>query len=250
MITLIVVLSLILIIILIIYIAYRRITRKVKSVMRDLYGTSNLRDADRMLKQEMAATPKSVSAMTSLLLPKITKDFPDFSFPEMRDRANNVLTSYLMAVDNNNPSVLKEGTEDLKAKLKNQLDMLHSQDYSEHFEDIAIHRNEIYRYQKLSGRCIITFQAAVQYLHYIIDGSGKVVGGDKDTIFQTKYNIDLVYLQDRNIVNQTMDSGLGLNCPNCGAPIKGLGEKFCEYCGTAVIEFNIKTWSFNNIQET
>ena len=245
---LIVTLVLILIIIGIIYTAYRRIKRKVKSSLYQLFGTSDIRKANQMMQQEVSSTPKSVSAMTSLYLPKITKDFPDFSYNEMKDRANNAVTSYLMAIDSLNPSLLREGTSDLKNKLTNYVEMLKASGKNEHFEDILIHRTEISQYRRLAGRCIITFQTALLCMHYVTDDSGKVTNGSADMIYQTKYNTDLLYIQDRNLINETSDNGLGLNCPNCGAPIRSLGDKCCEYCGTSVVAFNIKTWDFNNIE--
>ncbi len=45
-------------------------------------------------------------------------------------------------------------------------------------------------------------------------------------------------------------SGIALNCPNCGAPIKDLGVKTCSYCGTGVIDLVKKTWILNDIQES
>ena len=38
-------------------------------------------------------------------------------------------------------------------------------------------------------------------------------------------------------------------CPNCGAPIKNLGAKFCEYCGSAVEVINSRVWSLEHIKE-
>ena len=38
-------------------------------------------------------------------------------------------------------------------------------------------------------------------------------------------------------------------CYNCGAPVRNLGMKFCEYCGTGVIEVNTRVWKFNSITE-
>jgi hypothetical protein len=60
---------------------------------------------------------------------------------------------------------------------------------------------------------------------------------------------DLIYIQDRDIVELDLDGTLALNCPNCGAPLKGVGAKNCEYCGSPVIEFNIHAWSFSAIRE-
>ena len=39
------------------------------------------------------------------------------------------------------------------------------------------------------------------------------------------------------------------HCPNCGAPLSRLGAKVCEYCGTPVIEINIKEWSFSAVRK-
>ena len=44
-------------------------------------------------------------------------------------------------------------------------------------------------------------------------------------------------------------TALGVNCPNCGAPVKTLGEKFCQFCGTAIKEINIRSWKFNSVNE-
>ena len=38
-------------------------------------------------------------------------------------------------------------------------------------------------------------------------------------------------------------------CPDCGAPIKNLGAKFCEYCGSAVEVINSRVWSLEHIKE-
>ena len=79
------------------------------------------------------------------------------------------------------------------------------------------------------------------------DENGKVVFGDKNLKNQTVYEVSLVYVQDIDKVGA--DSGLGINCPNCGAPIKNLGMKFCEYCGTGVVEVNERAWKFNSVNE-
>ena len=42
--------------------------------------------------------------------------------------------------------------------------------------------------------------------------------------------------------------GLGLSCPHCGAPVRNLGQKFCEYCGSGVIEVNTRVWKFNSVR--
>jgi hypothetical protein len=80
------------------------------------------------------------------------------------------------------------------------------------------------------------------------DREGKVLSGSRDTLFQAKYETDLIYIQDRSLVENDSDSVIGLSCPNCGAPITTLGEKFCRYCGSGIIELNIHAWSFSDVR--
>ncbi|MCM1158180.1 MAG: zinc ribbon domain-containing protein [Bacteroidales bacterium] len=244
----IIILILILAIIIAIYCGITYIRNKTQEMSRALFGTSDITKAAKQMKQEYSTTPKSVSAMTSLLLPKIVSDFPDFQYNEMKERAENVLIGYLRAVTERNPAVLKDGNTELKVQLENHIQMLSARDLQEHFDQIRIHRTEISQYRKTEGRCVITFQSALECYHYITDSSA-VQEGSKEYKYQTKYNVDLIYIQDRSLVENELDNALGVNCPNCGAPLSSLGAKVCEYCGTPVIEINIHAWSFSNIDE-
>ena len=148
-----------------------------------------------------------------------------------------------------NPALLTEGTGELKDKLSMRIEMLKREEQREHFSDIKIHRTEIGQYRKIKGRCSVVLQSAVEYIHYLEKG-GQLIKGKKDLKEQSKYNVELIYIQDRDTVENLGDSGLALNCPNCGAPLSGLGAKKCAYCDTPVVEFNIRTWNFSNVTET
>lgn len=226
-----------------------KVKRSVENFSRAAFGTSDLREGFRQVEEEYAATPKSVSAMTSLYLPKIKKDFPEFQYDEMKVRAENALTSYLMAVDGMNKGALREGNRELCDKLEMRIEMLKGSGKREHYKSVKVHRTEISDYKKRNGRCIITFQTALQYYHTLVDENGKLLGGSDELLTQSKYNTDVIYIQDRNLVEDERDLSLGLNCPNCGAPVAGTGSKVCEYCGTPIVELNIYAWSFSNITE-
>lgn len=232
-----------------IWILFKKITRKVENFSRMAFGTSDIRKGVEQIQKEYAATPKSVSGMTSLYLPKIAADFPEFKYDEMKSKAVNVLCSFLLAVDRMNSGKLEDANEELQNQLENRILNLKGSSKREHFKEIKVHQTEINNYRKTEGRCIITFQSSTQYYHYIEDEEGKLLSGSRDVLFQSKYNVDLIYIQDRNIVENELDYALGLNCPNCGAPISSLGAKVCEYCGTPVIEISIHAWSFSSITE-
>ncbi len=186
--------------------------------------------------------------MTSILLPKITTDFPDFNFEEMRERSNNVLTSYLIAIDALDPVKLVEGNSELKEQLQMHIHMLNDKHYEEHFERIKIHKTEITKYEKTNGRCVVTFQSALEYIYYITE-NGKIKTGRTDRKEQTRYETDLIYIQDRDMVTNAQDFALGINCPNCGAPISNLGAKFCQYCNTPIVELNLYAWTFSKVRQ-
>lgn len=244
----IIILVLIFVLIGVCYIIYRRVSSTVRFYSNKLFGTPSVRDGINIMEAEYAATPKSVSAATSLCLPRIVKDFPDFHYEEMRDRAENVLISYLRSIDSRNSLLLTEGTSELKKKLDMQIEMMNAQGIRSHYDKIKVHRTEINQYRKDRARCSIIFQSAIEYV-FFAESQGNVIAGRKETKTQTKYNIELIYIQDRDLIENTQDKALGVNCPNCGAPLSGVGAKICAYCDTPMVEFNIRTWHFGNVEE-
>lgn len=226
----------------------KQVTNSVKEVSKAVYGTDDIVECVKRQQFEQSLTPRSVSNMSSVYLPKIQKDFPEFHYDEMRERAKNVLTSYLFSIDEADPSKLSEDNDELKNALVMHLQLLNDRNYEEHFERMKIHKCEISDYVKKDGRCTVTFQAAIQYYYYITQGD-IIKTGRKDQLKQSKYELELVYIQDRDFIKETGDSALGITCPNCAAPISNLGAKHCIYCGSPVVEFNIHAWSFSSVKE-
>ena len=225
----------------------KQVTDTVKDVSQAVYGTEDIGEGIKRQQFEQSLTPRSISNMTGVYLPKIQKDFPEFHYDEMRERAKNVLTSYLFSIDEGDPSKLSEGNEELKNALVMHLQLLRDRDYEEHYERMKIHKCEIANYVKKDGRCTVTFHASIQYYHYITEGD-TIKTGRKDQLKQAKYEIALVYIQDRDLVKECGDSALGVTCPNCAAPISQLGAKHCIYCGSSIVEFNIHAWSFASVK--
>lgn len=225
----------------------------ISKISKSLLGTENVVKGIVDLKEktdyEMENSVKSVSAMTNIYLPKIKKDFPEFNYDEMKSRAQTVLLSYLRALDCESIEDLKDVTVDFRRKVENQIVMGKGDRINEHYRNPKLHRTEISNYVNRNGQCIVTFQTAIQYNYYKVK-DGKTIAGGQDKVTQSRYDIDCIYIQDRDIVMNTMDEGFALNCPNCGAPVKGVGAKSCSYCGSPIVEFNIKTWSFSDVRRT
>ena len=216
------------------YYAYRKIKRKVEDVSQALFGTDSLVEGWNKQADELAATPKSVSGMTRIFEPQIQRDFPDFNLVQFK------------AIDSGNVSLIRDASEELKAQVENRIEMNLSEGIREVYEKIRIHRTEISNYEKKQGKCIITFQSAVEHLHYK-KKDGTVVSGDENRLEQTKYNVEVMYIQDEKIAK--IDNAVGTTCPHCGAPVTNLGAMYCEYCGLAITPINLKVWTLHRFYE-
>jgi hypothetical protein len=178
---------------------------------------------------------------------------PVITFHDFRvvvgDKAKNVLRGYLNAIATGSVATLpEEVTPTLKNSITEILENLNANGQKQYYLEPVIHACEIGRYIKNGATVTIRFNTSVGLYSYIEDENGKVINGDRDEKLQTLYELDLVYLQDAETMG-VYGEGLGLNCPNCGAPIKRLGQKFCDYCGTGVIEVNTRVWKFSAIRE-
>ncbi len=241
------VLLLVLVIALIGLILYIR--KKTRAFSRKVFGTPDLAEGLKQAGIRDTERPRSVSAMTGLLAPKIKADFPEMNPPEMINRAKNVLLSYLRGVTERNKACLQEGNSELKNQLENHIANLDAQGLKERFDNPYIHRAEISDYRQDKGRSVITFQAALECIHTIKNSDGKIVKGNAELKYQTRYNVEMIYIQDRDIVENELDGAIAVNCPNCGAPLSMRGAKKCRYCGAPVIEVNMYAWSFSSVEE-
>lgn len=222
-------------------------------VFSKLYMLS--RSAERILNMfkgiegdtiRLKETPKSVSAMTRLELPRIEKDFPEFSWPEWRQRSENILKGYFEAVEHKDLSYLKDAGYGLKEQVRLAIQDAYERDITEKFDAVKVHCCEIARYQREPFLCRVAVQLSVEYLHSLDDkGIYKVLENEKE---QHRYELEIVYVQDVSVIGTT-DMGVGINCPNCGAPVSSLGDKVCAYCSTEIEPINIRVWTANKISE-
>ena len=225
---------------------YFFVKEKLATVSKSLFGTDSFLEGWNRQADILAKTPKSVSGMTRVFAPQIERDFPDFDLSQFKHKVENMLVSALQAIDAEDVSILKEPTKEIKKQVENQIFQNQSEGVGETYEQIRIHQTEITDYVKRDGTCKIVFQSALEYLHYQTR-DGKVIAGDAKRLTQTKYNVEVVYIQDEQLVK--IDNAVGTTCPSCGAPVKKLGAMYCEYCGLAVIPLNLKVWTLHKYYE-
>ena len=72
---------------------------KIRQISREFFGTSSLIEGLKRQEALEDDTPKSVSGMTRVELPRIEKDFPEFHWPEWKQRCENQLKGYLEALE-------------------------------------------------------------------------------------------------------------------------------------------------------
>ncbi len=193
----------------------------------------------------LAETPKSVSGMTRILRPQIERDFPDFSLDQFINKAENFLAAALSAVSSGDAGGLADVSEEALRQVENRIADNRKAGIREIYTQIKVHQTEVANYRKSSGSCVITFQSAVEHYHYR-EKDGRLVSGDRERKEQTKYNTELVYIQDERLAG---GSAVGTVCPNCGAPVSQLGNLRCEYCGLAVTPVNLKVWKLHSYYE-
>ena len=222
---------------------------KLKNVSKQVFGTDNFFEGYNEQKRKLAETPRSVHSMTGVYLPKIREDFPEFDYDYFCTGAKAVVRGYLNAIATRSTATLpKDITQSLKNHISEIIENLNINAQRQHYEEPVIHDAQIARYNKNGATVTIQFNVSVGVIAYLEDESGRILNGDRNEKLQTVYEVDLVYLQDADKMG-VYNEALGLNCPNCGAPIRNLGQKFCEYCGTGVIEVNTRVWKFNAVRE-
>lgn len=219
---------------------------RLKRFSRHVFGTDSLAEGLKWQEEMLAETPKSISGMTRIYEPQILQDFPEFNWQEFRRKAEQLLLLAFEAISAGEAARIRGGFAAFRQQVENQIAGNARAGIREVYQQVQIHNTEITRYEKKAGTCVITLQSAVGHIHYK-ERQGRVIQGRRNLPVQTKYNIELMYVQDP--ARAGAGDAVGVNCPNCGAPVTKLGAKFCEYCGTEVIPVNVQVWSINGYYE-
>lgn len=233
---LIVILVLIIIILFLLLGAYLYIKKKVSDFTLKYFGTSNLKDAVEKSELLASETPKSLSSMESISLNQIKKDFPDLNINELKGMVEKSILECLDAIESKDSKNINIKSDKVISWINSRIKDLRNKEIK--YDKIRFHRTVINKYENENGIATIYFQSAVEYFYKENNNIGKKV--------QDRFKLEFIYIIDESKVEESKRV-LGLNCPNCGAPITSLGEKVCKYCDTGIKELFKKTWTLNNI---
>lgn len=211
---------------------YLRVKNKIENFSNSVFGTKNILDGFKKQELELSNTPKSVASMDSVEIPKIQKDFPNLDINEIKSMAQDAVLLYYKSLEKRKAQEIFNGTEKLKHKMQEMVEHCIKENTS--YSHIKIHRTVINSYKKSLGMCIIVVQSSLEYIL------------NKDKKVQDRVNTELIYVYDNSKLSE--EYGISLNCKNCGAPIKELGNKYCPYCGTGVVITTSKVWKIDDIK--
>ncbi len=234
---LIVILVLLIILVLIVMFCYLYIRTKTRSFLGQYFGTTSLSEAFNKSNLEAESTPKSLSGMDNIYSSRIKRDFPSLNINELKSKAESMILKTFDAIENGDKDAFK-AYERLNTFINNKID-----DYKDnevHFYSTKVHRTVLNKYEKTDGIATLCFQSSVEYVIETKKTKSKKV--------QTRIQTEFIYIVDESKVIYEKKA-LGLNCPNCGAPIKGVGEKKCVYCGSGIEDIVNRTWTINNLAE-
>lgn len=212
---------------------YFIIKRDIKKTWKNFFGDKSFNEVMNQQQIETENTPKSLFGMETSYLGQIKKDFPDLNINELKSMGENYIIKYLNAIEEKDKTKIEHTSDKMMSIIESKISDLKNK--SVKYDNIKIHRTVVNKYEKKNGIATITLQTAFEYIYKENEKTKKI---------QDRYSSEFIYTIDSE---QTKTNALGLNCPNCGAPIKNLGEKFCVYCGSGIKDIVKRSWILNNI---
>ena len=230
------------IIAIIIFMIYRKITKSIgrQSMNEIVNAAKNIKN----IKDEEYTREKNVSGMTNLLEPEILRDFPEFNKELLFSIVERQLRQIFNALESKSIETMQKDDESILIlpKIKEEIADMETTNTSVRFDDVAFHRHAIKEYVKSQGVATIKTSSALEYFYY---NNNKKNNSLKK---QTRYTCEFVYVYDEAKFG-IKENVFVINCPNCGAPLRGLKHITCEYCLSEIHPINLKIWKMSSYKE-
>jgi len=197
----------------------------IKRKLNNMFGM-DLSEIIKQAKLEDEQLPKSLSSMDSIYLESLMKDFPEININEIKRLAESNIIDILNAIEN-------KDTSKLKGKMKILAENKINDNKNARYDNLKFHNTVLSRYQKTKEIATIVIGSSFEYIL-------------NDKKIQDRAKVEFIYVIDAEKINPNQKL-IGLNCPNCGSPIKTLGLKHCSYCGTGIKDVVKKVWICNDV---
>ena len=235
--------GIILIVAIIAFIVYKKITNFTNSIG---LPAGDLKSMIEQSEHEARYRPKSVSGMTSVTIPKIKNDFPNFSESELYTKLETSLNLIFNALSTKQISDSSELVI-IRNNLEEKINSLKNNFIDISISDVVFHKHVIKEYNKSNGALHIILQTSLEY-YYEEKQNNEVKVKRTDWKKQTSYTTEFIYVYNTDEFETTRTT-IGARCPNCGAPVKALGQKSCEYCASGLEDLNLKSWFISSYKE-
>lgn len=206
------------------------IKKKIRSASRSLLGGLKMSDLKYAIQSareaEITPEPRTVFGATSIYLPQIIKDFPDFHESDAVTAVKKLIFEYL--------SIRYEGKErfaesNTEPGLESLVDVKSADGK---VTGAKVHAVAISKYVKTKEYATITYQASVGY---------SVDGKREEERYAVEYTLKL---RENDIEQKT------LICPQCGGAFDSTSQTACPYCGSGIIRDTIMSWRFSSIENS
>ncbi len=229
-------LLIILIILIAIILCILYIKKNVADFTMKYFGTKDLKEAIEKSEITASETPKSVFSVESVILKRITKDFPETNINELKALVEKSIRDIFNAIEAGDSSDFTD-VPTVKAFIDSRIN---DNDGKAIYDNLKFHNTVVNMYTKSGDSANITFQSSFEYYKKIGDKIGKKV--------QDRLKVEFVYIIDEAEYSGDIKA-VGLKCPNCGAPVASLGYKVCSYCGTGIKDLVKKNWVLNKVKQ-
>ncbi len=197
-------------------------------------------------EREAYSRPKNLSNMTKLIEPRIQEAFPSFNKEQLFRTTETGLTQILSALEEKRALNVKDkALSFVRPKVEAQIEVLNDKNKTVEYKDIRFNKHALKEYRNESGAAVLT---VITSLSYYYDSNDDKEEKYKDIRKETRYEMKFIYVYDEDKVADNVKL-LGINCPNCGAPIDFFGRGKCSYCGSGVEPINLKNWKVIDYEE-
>lgn len=190
---------------------------------------------------------KSIAGMTSLLEPKIRRDFPEFNKDLLFSQNQKNIKKILNCIESKSLSEVENDVDlfYIEPQLRDTIEDMESNQVYEKFDNIEFNRSAISSYTKDKGRATIKLSTSLGFYYNTNRKDRKAY---PDLKKETRYVTEFVYVYDESKVEERQLT-VSIHCKNCGAPITNLGDSRCEYCMAPVERINLRAWKMSSYKE-